>query len=304
MFVSFSRITKFAWQDFWRNFWLSGVTILIIILSLFSVSILVVLNVLAETSIQAIKEKVDISVYFKPEVKEAEVKSFKNTFLVRPEVKEIKYISAENALAEFRKRHQDNPLILEALEELEENPLGATLIIKAKSSEDYGVLLTYLSNPQYQNLIQEKDYHEHRQIIGTLNQIADKISRLGLIISTIFILIAILVVFNTIRLNIYTHRREARTMRLVGATSWFIRSPYLLEAVFYGVLAWAVNLVIIFLLVRGIQPYVVGFLGEYEISLMGYLKAHFLEIFGLELILVVLLCMISSVTAIRRYLKT
>ena len=119
----------------------------------------------------------------------------------------------------------------------------------------------------------------------------------------VFILIASLIVFNTIRVAIYTHRQEIGVMKLVGATNWFIRSPFLLEAVVYGIIACVAGIAIVYPMLNFVQPYVNNFFLTTQFSLTGYFTDNFWAIFGLELLMIILINIISSSVAIRKYLK-
>ena len=235
--TSIYQIIIFAWQSFWRNFWLSVVTITIIILAFISVNFLLVLNILTDNAIRVVKDKVDVSLYFDRETSESQVLETKTFLSALPEIEEIVYISQQQALEEFKQKHQADIDIIQSLNELQQNPLGATLIIKANGIEDYPIIIDVVNNSKYNNLIQDKSFDDNKLFIDRIKQVSDNVNRVGLATSGIFILISLLIVFNTIRVAIYTHREEIAVMKLVGATNWFIRSPFLLEAVFYGIIS-------------------------------------------------------------------
>lgn len=309
MLISFFRLIKLAIQNFCRNIWLSIVTVTIIVLALFAINVLVVLNVLTDVAIKSLGEKIDISLYFRPEVALDQVFTVKAKIETFANVKAVNCISPDEALNEFTRRHQDNKLLLDSLNELDGNPLGATLIIKAGKLADYQAILANIQGPDFQeyaNFIQETDFNDYKAIITKLNNFASKVRTIGLAVIIIFLLITILITFNTIRVAIYTHREEISIMRLVGATSWFISGPFLAESALYGLLAWGVTMGLIFPLLNFVRPHVATFL-ELETAggfdLIVYFQENFLSIFGFQLALIVLLAMISSSIAIRKYLR-
>jgi len=303
MFHSLGRIIKFACQDFKRNIWLSVITITILAMALFSVNFLIVFRLIADNVVTAVHEKIDVSIYFTPEATAGEVNNVKSSLNKLVEVKKVSYVSPEDALEKFKIEHANDPDILESLEQLDTNPLGASLIIKAKQLDDYPKILEEVDKPEYQNLIQDKNFDDHRAIISRIDNITKKVETVGLIIIAIFILIAVVIVFNTIKIAIYTHRGEVEIKRLVGATNWFISSPFIVEGIFYSLIACALVIAIIYPLLIIIDPYLIKFFEGLDFSVLSYFNQHFFAIFGLQLLAVIILNVISSSLAINKYVR-
>lgn len=301
--ASAQRIIFFAWQSFYRNIWLSLVTISIIVLTFISINFLLVVNIISDQAIAIVQDKVDVSIFFKPDITESQVFEVQSFLTSLPEVNEIEYVSQQEALDAFKLAHLDNEVIIQSLEELDENPIGATLQIKANNIEEFENIVSALDNSQYNNLIAERSYEDHKTYIEKIESISENVKKFGWITSAVFVLIALLIVFNTIRVAIYTHRQEIAIMKLVGATNWFIRSPFLLEAVMYGVVACLVAVIIVYPTLNVIQPYVTSFFLSDEFNIAAHFRGNFWQIFGLELLIVILLNIISSSIATRRYLK-
>lgn len=303
MFVFIYRSIKFAFQSFFRNFWLSVVTIIILVLTIFSVTTVAGINYVAEKAIDSVKDKVDVSVYFKPEVESKEVINVRYRLEELSTVKEVTYVSREEALDKFRERHQDDSVILESIDQLEENPLSATLVIKANDIDDYQGILSFLDNPEYDELIQDKNFDDNEKVINQLSTISNKIENIGIIVSVIFVVIAVLIVFNTIRINIYTHREEIGIMKLMGATNWFVRAPFLIESLIYAVLAVIICLAILYPLLGVVAPQVNNFFEGYNLDLVSYFNSNFWQIIGWQLAFSVLLGILSSSIAVGKYLR-
>lgn len=301
----FFRLIKHALQHFYRHLWLSLVTITLMTLSLISITFLIALNVLGDQALAQVKEKINLSIYLKPETTKVQVEEFRTEIEAFPQTQEVKYTSPEEALEVFRERHQDNPALIKSLEELDKNPLGGTFIIKANTLEDYSSLLTNLEKSSYNNLVQEKEknYQEAQLFINKLSSFSNQTQQIGIIISLIFLAIAALVVFNTIQMATYTFRDEISIMRLVGASSFFIRTPFLLKGVFCAFLAWCLTISIFWFGLSFFQPYLQEFFGMTNFDLLRYFKTHFFSTFGLELGLLILLTLISGSLAMRKYLR-
>lgn len=308
MLISFLRSIKLALQNFKRNIWLSLVTLTIVILSLVTINILVILNIFTDVAVKNVKEKIDISIYLKPAVNEDQAYAVKTKIESISQVKEVVYVSKDKALENFKKRHLSDDVLLESIEELEDNPLGITLIIKAADTSDYPKILTQIEGPEfsdYSNWIADKDFNNYRLIIEKLNSISEKIKTVGYIASGILLFITILIIFNSISVAIRNHHEEIEIMRLVGATSHFISGPFLAEAVIYAFFSWFIVIIITYSSLKLIQPYIIKFIGPItDFNIIEYYRANFFQTFGWQLILVTILSLISASIAIRKYLKT
>ncbi|HMB26274.1 MAG TPA: permease-like cell division protein FtsX, partial [Patescibacteria group bacterium] len=172
---TFFRAFKFAFQDFWRNIWLSLVTVTVLVLALLSVNVLISLNAISNSIINSVEKKVDISVFFKENVTEAQVDNFQEKIKSMSEVEESVYISKEKALADFREKHRGDKSIMEALRQVEENPLLDALVIRAKSTDDYSRILSTLSMGKNQELIKYQNYTDHKKIIEKVSVLRDKV---------------------------------------------------------------------------------------------------------------------------------
>lgn len=301
--LALSRSFLFAFQAFWRNIWLSLATIFIICLALLSINFLVVINAISDSAIAAVKDRIDVSVYIKPSVREAKISEMKSHLGSLSGVKSITYKSPEDNLAVFKERHQNDPSIQETLKELEGNPLGATLVIKAKQLTDYPDILKAIDDPAYADLIEEKNYDDHQMVIDRINAIANNVKRGGLIVSLIFIIISALIVFNTVRIAIFTRQNEIGIMKLVGASNWFIRFPFILESIFSGIVASLIVTAIVYPLLGLLQPHLISFFGGAQFDIVSYFNQNFILIFGAQMLGIVVLNVVSSIFAIGKYLN-
>ncbi len=301
--ISFKRIVKFACQHFVRNVWLSIATMTIIVLTLFSLTTLVLVNVVADYATNSIKDTVDVALYFDNETTEEAVGILEEELNKIEEIKEVQHITAEEALEKFKKEHEGDEAIEATLLELEKNPFGATLVIEAHDVEQYPLIMGKIEEMKLGDVAEEIDYEDHQLLIKRINQFTDKLKSFGLIISAIFILVAVLTVFNTVRMGIYIHRREIGIMRLVGANNWFIRLPFILEGLFYALLSCIAFWIIMFVLLHFFGPKINTFFTEINFNIGEYMRANFLNIFGFEFIIIAVVNMISALVAMGRYLR-
>lgn len=300
--VGLSRSFAFAVQSFFRNIWLSLATIFIIFLALMSINFLIVVNAISDSAIEAVKEKIDVSINFKQDVRESTLAEVKSHLETLPQIKSVAYVSSEENLENFKKLHSDDQTIQETLNELQGNPLGATLIIVAKEFSDYPEVLKAIDNPAYTELIENKSYDDHQLVIERINTIAGNVKNGVLAVSLIFIIISALIVFNTVRIAIFTHKNEIGIMKLVGATNWFIRAPFILESIFSGIIACVIAVGLVYPVLSLIQPQLIAFFGSTDFDIAGYFNHYLAFIVGGQLVGIIILNFISSNLAINKYL--
>jgi cell division transport system permease protein len=261
------------------------------------------LQAISEHIIQVVEAKVDINIMLKNDAPAADVNNLKIFLGNIEDVAEVKYVSREEVLEAFKIQNIDNPDITEALGELSDNPFNNALIVKAKDAQSYENLIREINSSEYVDIIDNNDFSDPQKIISFVRDSSAKMEAFGMGLAIIFGVIALLIVFNTIRMAIYTHKEEIGVMRLVGATNWFIRGPYVVEGVLFGVVSAAITIGLVYFILNLLSPLMTSFLGGYTVDLIGYFNQHCLIIFGGEMLGAVILTMVSSGIAMRRYLR-
>ena len=197
-----------------------------------------------------LEKKVDINIYFKPEAPEDKVLEFQKLIFELPEVdtKRSNLMSRDMVLSAFKKKHAGNLTLQEALKIVDENPFGAILNIKAKEIGNYKAVADFIESSEIQarfgNIIEDLNYQQNRKAIEKLNYFVQYIYKFGSIFSMVLILISVIVTFNTIRLIIYTFKDEIYVMRLVGASKFFARGPFVVDGMIQGIVAGIVSFLI------------------------------------------------------------
>ncbi len=301
MFTALYRIIKYGFQSFKRNSWLSITTIIVMTLTLLVFIGLILFSVLTTKTIDLLKEKIDISVYFKIETPEDNILKIKRSLESLAEVKSIEYTSRDQALAIFKERHKEDSTISEAISVLEGNPLSASLNIKAKNPKDYPVIAAYLNNENLKNDIGQVSYNQNQVVIDRLAKIVDTAQKSGIALILILSLVAILVCLNAIMLAIYSTREEIGIMRLVGASNRFIRGPYIVQGILYGFIAAVLSIIIVAPLIYFGAPYLKIVISE--INLWTYFYSNLLVLTSYQTGFGIILGIISSAIAVRKYLK-
>jgi cell division transport system permease protein len=300
MLISAVRAIKFSFQDIVRNFWLSIVTIIILVLSLFTVNMLLIVKVIGDTAVTAIKEKIDINLFLKTDAQDNAIMALQAKVRSLSEVKNVTYISKSQALANFQSKHADNPEVLEALKVLGTNPLSPTLVIKPTDLNSFDNLINKL-NAMDDPIIESRNFTNYKSMLERINNITNKVYEAGLVLSIIFILVSILVIYNSARVAMYTHRPEITIMRLVGASKRFIQMPYLLSSIIYTLFGVAIIMAIFYPFLHLLQPYLEAFFVGYNVDLVKYFYGNGLKIFGIQFVAASLINLFASYIAVRKY---
>jgi cell division transport system permease protein len=303
MFIFLKRILKFGWQSFSRNKGLGLAVIFVMTVAIFTLTSLFVFNELSGFLIKKAKEQIDISVYFKKDVDEKEILVLKEELSNKfsGQIASISYVSKEKAKEIFLIKHKDEPLYLQALEEIGENPFLGSLNIKAKDPSFYALISDFLINGSQKDSIEKISYFASEKVINKLSEISLKINKAGIGVGIFLLILVFLITFNTIRLTIFIFREEIATMRLVGASNWFIRGPFLVQSILYDFFSiLIVNLLFVFVLYvlsADLQTWLFGF------NFLQYFKENFLTILGYQTLFAIFAGTTSFFFAIHRYLK-
>ena len=300
MILSLFRAIKFSVQDFYRNIWLSAVTIIIIVLALFSVNMLLTVKVIGDTAVLAIKDKIDVSLFIDSEASEDSVLALKATISSLSQVDSITYISKAEALEEFKEKNKNNPELLESLKQLGKNPLTPTLVIKPKNIDNLDELIANLNKIE-DPIIESRNFTNYKLMLSKINGITDKVSEAGILLSFIFVFITLLVVYNSVRVAIYTHKTEIAVMKLVGASNTFVYLPYIFSALIYTIVSLLFIILIFFPFLTLLQPYLATFFIGYNINIFGYFTSNIIQIFGLQFLAAATINVGASLIAVKKY---
>lgn len=302
MVIILWRTLRESLKNFFRNGWLSAATVSILTMALFSVGAFYVITLTADDMLKKIQDKINVSVYFKSDVSEKDLLEARSELEKISEVKSVKYISKEQALEDFRKSNEDEPSIIQSLDELGENPLLASLVIKAKQPDQYDALVKSVEEASFKKDISRINYKKTKDVIDNLNKFVAILRQAGTILGALFSLISILITFNAIRVTIYTYRQEIEIMRLVGASNTFIRLPFIFEGILYGIGASLVSMLALFAAIKFATPYVSMIIVTTE-SLISFYQHSFWTVLGLQIAIGSGIGVISSWIAMRKYLK-
>lgn len=302
MLTILSRIIHYGVKNFWRNGLLSAATVAIMVLALLVFSGLILFRVAADAAANSIQDKIDISAYFKTNVSEDQILNVKQSLESIAEVKSVEYVSRDKALEDFKAKHSGDVVISQGINELDSNPLEASLRIKARKPDQYAAIKNYLNSQSIAELVDKQPIDSENQVvIDRLAAIVNNVQRGGFLLALILAIIAGLVVFNTIRIAIYSNREEIGIMRVVGASNALVRGPSMVEGIISGALGSVISLVVMAPAAYFISPHLEVFIPG--LNIFGYFYAHIVSLFFYQIIFGVGIGAFSSFMAVRRYLK-
>jgi cell division transport system permease protein len=306
LWTSLKRILRSGFVNFWRNSIVSAASIFVMTITLFVIGMALFTQATLESVLTQIRDKVDVNVYFVTSAEEKDILDLKASLESLPEVSAVEYVTREQALAAFRKRHENDQHTLQALEELDENPLGAVLNIKAKDPSQYVNIAAFLErsdvlSKEGTSIIDKINYYQNKVAIDKLTAIIRSSERLGLAITFILVVMSVLITFNTIRLAIYIARDEISVMRLVGASNAYVRGPFVVEGIMTGIFSAIIALALFYPLTYWIGPSTENFFSG--LNLFDYYMDTFSEFVLIIMGSGILLGAFSSFLAVKKYLK-
>ncbi len=303
MLTSLKRVFILAFTDFYRNKGRSIAAIFVLIITIALVTGLFFLHGISNFIISEVQNKIDITAYFKSDTAENDILNVKSQILnSSPGIKDIQYVSKDDALNNFTKKHKDNPVFSNALTQVGDNPFLPSLnIVTTGSPSEYEQVANILQSSQFSSLIDKVDFSQKKATIEKVFSITSNINKFGIGLAVILVLVAILIVFNTIKLAIDSSKEEIGTMRIVGASSWFVRTPFIIQGAIFGFISFIICFLITFLLSyflsSGLEIIIPGF------SLFDYFVSNFWIIILIQLGAGVALGIVSSFIVVNKYLK-
>ena len=299
------RIIKSGLMNFSRNGIVSWAAVLVVTITLSVIASIIFLQAVLHFSLDQIKDKVDVTIYFNTSAPENKILALKSSLEKLPEVANVAYTSSDDALKLFRDRHSNDYPTIQALDELQDNPLGGYLNIRAKEVSQYESIANFLKSDDAlitgsASIIDKVNYHQNKIVIDRLNNIISGAQKLGFLITLLLIALSIVITFNTIRLTIFFSKEEIGVMRLVGASKMRVRGPFMIEGAVYGVVATIVTMLLFWPATAWLGHNMTDFLG---LNMYDYYLSNFFQIFIILLLSGVLLGVISSSLAVRKYLN-
>ena len=299
--ITLYRVTKTSLISLWRNRWLSLAATFIMILTLVTISVFASLLIVINKTTETLKDKVDMVVYFNDTTSKDQIFAIQNILLSRSDIENVNYISKETALLRWKERNKDNEKIRDIISSTN-NPLPRSLEVKTEKPEDLEKINQYLIGDDYKPLIKEISYQKNKVLIDRLVRITTFIKIVGYSLSLVFVLIAVLIVYNTIRLTIFARAGEIEIMKLVGASDWYVRGPFIFEGVSYGLLGALISSILFAIAFKLSVPKIEAYLSLSNLN-SAYLGMNMALIIFMQFLVGVALGTVCSVIAVKKHLE-
>lgn len=304
--ITFTRIITTGMVNFARNAWLAIAAMAVMVVTLTIVLFSLIANATFANTIEQITDKIDVSVYLKDTVTEDQRNELIGDIKELPNAERVAFVSKDEALQKYIKDNADNPDLLTAISQTD-NPLPATVQIKPRDLNKLDDLRTYLSQKDIAALQSDEPSYsgDRKEAIDKITHATNLLQRAGVVAVLVFAIISVLIIFNTIQMAIFNRRDELTIMRLLGASTWYIRGPFVVEAIVYGILSALISIFIInSLFVASRSALEATSLGLLDINYSAeYFKGHFWWFLTLQLLVGILIGAVSSTIATQRYLK-
>lgn len=303
--ITLSRVIRTGVVNFVRNAWLAIAAMAVMTVTLTIVLFSVITNATFANTIAQITDKIDVSVFLKDEITVEQRKDIVSGLSAMPHVKEVRYLSKEDALKNYQSQNADNPQLLSAISATD-NPLPATILVKPTDLNKINDIKVYLGQNGRDVVIEDISYSGDRKTaIDKITHATNVLRQVGIFAVLLFALISVLIIFNTIQMAIFNRRDELTIMRLLGASTWYIRGPFVVENIVYGIFSAALSIAIIkVLFIVASSALQASSLGLLDINYASeYFNDHVWQLLALQLSIGILIGAASSVVATRRYLK-
>lgn len=303
--ITFTRIVKTGIVNFGRNAWLAIAAMAVMVITLTIILFSLIANATFANTIKQITDKIDVSVFLRDEITPVQREKLLDGLEKQSNVRDVEYLSKDEALKRYKEQNADNPQLLAAISETD-NPLPATIRVKPEDLNKINAIKTYLDKREFANQIAEVSYSgDRKEAIDRITHATNLLRKAGVVAVGVFAVISVLIIFNTIQMAIFNRRDELTIMRLLGASTSFIRGPFVVESIVYGVLSAIISVLIIHgLFVASSSALQASSLGLLDISYAStYFKDHVFILLTMQLGIGILIGAVSSIIATHRYLK-
>jgi cell division transport system permease protein len=304
--ITFWRIVHTGIVNFIRNFSLAAAAVAVMVVTLTIVLFSVITNAAFGNTIAQITNKIDVSIFLQDSDTAAQTTQLLTQLKALPDVKSVQYFSKAQALQQYEEQNSGNQQLVTAINETS-NPLPATIIIKPLNLNQLASIKNFLNEPTIIPLQSDPPSYSGnlKTAIDKITHATDVLRKIGVVTVVVFAIICALIIFNTIQMAIFNRRDEISIMRLLGASTSYIRGPFIIESAIYGIIAAVLSVVIVnaaFLAASNALQ--ASSLGLLDISYANnYFDNHFWLLLTMQLALGIVLGAVSSTIATRRYLK-
>lgn len=284
---------KTSWKHMRRNPYQSLAAVLIMTLTFLAISVFAFIVLGSSVVIRHFESKPPVTAFFKNEATTANIQELESSLKQTGKVASTRYVSKQEAVQIYKEQNKEDPLLLELVSE---EILPASLAISTFNIEDLGEISNTLKSSQY---VENVVYQE--EIISRLTTWTNAIRTIGIILIGVLALVSIFIMMTVIGFKVSQKKDEIEIMKLLSATNWYIRWPFILEGIVYGICGTILGWFVASAGLLYATPFLQSFLRE--VPLLPVSPLFLFELLAAELFIAVLLGMLASSLAVLRYLK-
>jgi len=303
--IMLRRIIIAGVKNFFRNSWLSIAATAVMVVAIVIVLMALVLNVVTRNAIAELSSNLKVSLYLQADADDVLRQQLQAEFVKNAYVSKVEYISKEQAQKQFAESFQEDKKLLEGLALIGSNTLPASFEIGVSDLTQLEAVGTIAKDEQYASIVESVSLGK-TDVKKTIDRAANAqqfITTTSIIAASVFAIVSMLIIFNTIRMAIFTRADEIRSQKLLGATPSYIRGPFLVESSMYGIIAGIIASSIVVFAVYSLGDKLAN-QAEFTASYTFLTDPKTITIMYLSSILLgILVGMFSSTLAMGRYLK-
>ncbi|MBA3678822.1 ABC transporter permease [Candidatus Saccharibacteria bacterium] len=302
--TTFLRIWRTGFKNIFRNAWLSTAATAIMVITILIMTFFAFSTIFVRTQLAQVRGKIDLSIFLSDDATQKQIQDLQTKINGINNVSSVIFVSKGDALKKLENSSEEGKKLAKSAEDIG-NPLPASFEVKLVNIDSIGQINSTIRSLEEAKIITDTSFDNRddnrRGVVENVISISNSVSKIGLILSVLFLIIALLIIFNTIRMAIFTRREEVEIMKLVGATKWFVRGPFLVEGTLYGVFGALISLAIIIPFNRAVSPFLTSKLGAGPT--LDYFASHFFLLAGGMFAIGIFIGVVSSWLALMRYLK-
>ncbi len=302
--TTFGRVWRTGFKNIFRNAWLSSAATAIMVVTILVLTFFAFSTVFVRTQLAQVRSKIDLSLFINDDATQNQIQTLQSKIGTIPNVTSVNFVSKTDALDRLKNSSSEGAKLAQSAQDIG-NPLPASFEVKLSNIDNISATNSSIKGLTEASIVTDSSYDNRddsrKGVVENIIKISNSVSKIGAVLSILFLVISLLIIFNTIRMAIFTRREEVEIMKLVGATKWFIRGPFLVEGALYGILAAIISLAVTIPLTRTISSFLTDKLGAGPT--LQYFSSHFLLLSGGMFAVGILIGVISSWLALIRYLK-
>jgi cell division transport system permease protein len=302
MFLFLKRIVDSGVKNFGRQLGLNLATTFVMAITIALMTTFFYVDAISKEIFSNLQKQIGITAYFEQAAPSESILALKDKVKKIPGVQDVEYISREEAFKQFSEKYSQDKAVSKTIEIVGENPFPASFRVKAESLKSYEEVDSFLKNDDMQGLVAEVSYPRTEQMIKKIFSIASDVKGIGAALAIFLAIIVFVIVSSTVHLAVHNLREEIGIMKMMGASNWFVKGPYVVQGIICGLVAAVISVTFFGIVSYFLSPNVAVLVGG-SFDLFAFYRNNFALILFFDVIAAVLMGGLFNYAAVRQYLK-